>query len=214
MGLKLGALAAGFAAAMLPPAAWPVDDVWARSYDSTTQVRYIPLELILGADWDGQKRIVMPNGRFTEAVARDPSTWHGPLQWQHPDNGEVLMVYERGRRGVGQRFALRKDGAAIGRVSDSRFGLSSCEEEAKYPLGEWKQGETREFEYRCWYGSGEKKRSAAMAATITIENADFSHAGTEHALRIHWVLRRKDDGAEMDNRRYVFAPGLGVVSVR
>jgi hypothetical protein len=199
---------------MLPLAAWPADDVWARSYESATQVRYIPLELILGAAWDGRKRIAMPKGRFTEGVARDPSTWAGPLEWRHPDNGETLLVYERGRRGVGQRFAVRKDGSAIGRVSDSRFGMSSCEEEAKYPLGEWKQGETREFEYRCWYGSGEKKRTAQMVTIITIEDADFSYAGVEHSLRIHWVLRRKDDGTEMDNRRYVFSPGLGAVAVR
>jgi hypothetical protein len=200
--------------AMLPLAGWPADDVWARSYDSATQIRYIPLELILGAPWDGQWKISMPKGSFIEGVARDPSTWRGPVQWQHPDNGEALTVYERGRHGVGQRFALRRDGAAIGRVSDSRFGISSCEEEAKYPLGEWKQGEMREFEYRCWYGSGEKKRSAQMVTIITIENADFSYSGVDHSLRIHWVLKRKDGGQQMDNRRYVFSPGLGIVAVR
>jgi hypothetical protein len=187
--------------------------LWANSYDGATQVRYIPLELILGADWDGQKKIAMPKGRFTEGVTRDPSTWDGPLEWRHPDNGETLQVYERGRRGVGQRFAVRKDGAAIGRVSDSRFGISSCEEEAKYPLGEWKQGETREFEYRCWYGSGDGKRIVRKVTTITIENADFVYGGVAHSLRIHWVLRQKD-GKEMDNRRYVFSPGLGIVATR
>ena len=64
------------------------DDVWAQSYDATTRTRYIPLELILGAEWNGAREIVMPRGSFTEGVTRDPSTWHGPSQWQHPDTGE------------------------------------------------------------------------------------------------------------------------------
>lgn len=207
---------AGVTALLLSLAASAADSSahWARSYDSATQVRFIPLELILGAPWDGQRKIAMPKGSFIEGESRNPSTWVGPMEWKHPDNGETIQVYERMRRGVGQRFGLRKDASAIGRVSDSRFGLSSCEEEAKYPLGEWKQGETREFEYRCWYGSGEKKRSAKMVTIITIENADFSYSGVDHSLRIHWVLKSKDDGKEVDNRHYVFSPGLGIVSVR
>ena len=116
------------------------DDVWAASYDAVTQVRYIPLELILGADWNGTRETAMPKGSFTEGVARDPSTWRGPIEWKHPDTGETLSVYERSRRGVWQKFALRVDGSAIGRVADSRFGIGSCDQEAKYPLGAWRQG--------------------------------------------------------------------------
>ena len=70
------------------------------------------------------------------------------------------MVYDRTRRGVGQKFAVRTDGTAIGRVADSRYGISSCDQEAKYPLGVWRQGETRDFQYQCWYGSGAGKRAA------------------------------------------------------
>jgi len=211
---RMRSCVAAMMAAAWPALGWPADDVWARSYDSVSQVRYIPLELIVGAPWDGRRQIVMPKGSFTEGMPRDPSTWVGPMEWKHPDNGATIQVYERSRRGVGQRFGLRRDGVAIGRVSDSRFGISSCEEEAKYPLGEWKQGETREFEYRCWYGSGEKKRAAQMITTLTILDADFSYGGVDHSLRIHWILRRKEDGKEMDNRRYVFSPGLGIVATR
>ena len=207
-------LALVFLVAAWPTVARPAEDVWARSFDATTQVRYIALELILGAPWDGQRKIVMPEGSFVEGVARDASTWRGPVHWRHPDNGESMLVYERMRRGVAQRFSVRKDAAAIGRVSDTRFGISSCEEEAKYPLGEWRQGETRRFEYRCWYGSAETKRSASMVATITIENVDFNYGGVEHSLRMRWVFSRKDDGKVLDDRIYVFAPDRGMVSVR
>jgi hypothetical protein len=161
----------------------------------------------------GVHEIVMPEGNFTEGVARDPSTWRGPVPWQHPDTGEKLMVYERTRRGVGQKFAVRADGSAIGRVADTRFGISSCDGEAKYPLGTWRQGENREFQYRCWYGSGPAKRVRATTSIITIEKIDFEFAGTPHALQIRWVLKHGDDPREVDKRVYVFAPGRGAVAV-
>ena len=123
-------------------------------------------------------------------------------------------MYDRTRRGVGQKFALRSDLSAIGRVADSRYGISSCDQEAKYPLGTWQQGETREFVYRCWYGSGGRKRVRSMRSIITIENIDFEFAGSPHALQVRWVHKQDEDGREIDNRVYVFAPGRGAVSVR
>lgn len=190
------------------------DDVWSASYDAAAQTRYIPLELILGARWDGKREIAMPEGSFTENAERNPSTWRGPTTWLHPDTGATLLVYDRGRRGVGQKFALRSDNTAIGRVADSRYGISSCDQEAKYPLGVWKQGETREFRYRCWYGSGEAKRLRATSSLITIEQIDFEFAGVRHALQVRWILKETDNPREIDNRVYVFAPDRGAVSVR
>ncbi len=190
------------------------DDVWAASYDAAAGTRYIPLELIVGAQWNGQREIVMPRGNFTEGVARDPSTWQGPSSWQHPDTGATLMIYDRTRRGVGQKFALRADNTAIGRVADSRNDISSCDQEAKYPVGLWKQGETRDFEYLCWYGSGESKRVRVTRSTLTIERLDFEFAGAAHALQVRWILKHADDPKEVDNRVYVFVPGRGAVSVR
>jgi hypothetical protein len=190
------------------------EDVWAASYDAATGIRYIPLELILGAEWSGKREIAMPRGSFTEGIARDPSTWYGPSAWQHPDTGANLMVYDRTRRGVGQKFTLRTDNTAIGRVADSRFGISSCDQEAKYPLGDWKQGETREFHYRCWYASAEGKRMRMATSSITIEKIAFDFAGSPLALQIRWILKHADDPHEVDNRVYVFAPGRGAVAVR
>ena len=207
------ALVAWMIVACLSAPAMAAEDVWSASWDSATQTRYIPLELILGAPWDGRRQIALPKGSFIEGVARDASTWVGPMDWKHPDTGEMLAVYERSRRAVAQRFAVLKDGAAIGRVSDTRYGIRSCDGEAKYPLGEWKQGETRHFEVNCWYYSG-GGRVVQKVATITMEEADFTYGGVAHSVRIHWILKRKDGGPDIDNRRYVFSPGLGIVAVR
>ena len=182
--------------------------VWAASYEASTQTRYIPLELILGAAWDGKREISLPKGRFTQT--KGGSRWYGPLEWTHRDTGDKLLVYERSRRGVSQRMAVRKDGDAIGRVYDSR-GDKTCDQEGKFPLGYWKEGETRQYEYSCWYGTGENKRQRMRVANITIEKLDFEYNGVPHSLQIRWTLKDKDTGLQLDNRVYIWSPGFSMV---
>ena len=174
--------------------------------------RFLPLQLIIGGDWDGQHTITYPSGRFGELV-QGGSIWVGPKQWTHPKTGEVLTVYDRsrgGRNSAEQIFAVRKDQTAIGRVSDNRFGIEACDEEAKYPLGVWRQGESRSFDYTCWHGG----KPGTMTTTLTIQEIDFDYGGFKHAMRVDWVLREKASGRELDHRIYTFAPGKGVVHLR
>lgn len=188
-------------------------DGWDRAYDPTTGRRFIPLQLIIGGVWDGERTITYPSGTFAELVDHG-SIWVGPRTWTHPRTGEVLVVYDRSRGGRGmvtdQIFAVRKDQTAIGRVADNRFGITACDQEAKYPLGLWRQGETRSFEYTCWYGEQPRSR----ITTLTIRDIDFNDGGFKHALRLEWLLRDKDDGRELDHRFYTFAPGKGLVHLR
>jgi hypothetical protein len=177
-----------------------------------TLERYIPLQLIIGDRWNGEQTITYPSGRFVEG-ARDtaPSIWVGPKQWVHPKTGRTLAVYARGRDGrnaAEQIFAVRDDQAAIGRVADSRFGITACDQEAKYPLGLWKQRETRTFDSTCWYGN----KVQAKVTAITIQELDYTCYGQEHCLRIEWILRDKgNESANIDHRVYDFAPNLGMV---
>ncbi len=179
---------------------------------ATGQERYIPLELIVGAPWDGTETLAYPAGSFAEKV-RDPSVWIGPRDWQHPKTGRMHKVYDRSRgrdrRHVDQIFAVRADGVAIGRAADSRGGIEACEEEAKYPLGRWKQGEGRGFDYVCWYGGSRRMRRAV----IEILRIDFD-CGTLHCLEIRWTLSDPMNGRQLDNHRYTFAPGKGMVDLR
>ena len=192
----------------------PPADVWAAAYDPATQTRYLPLELILGAPWNGRHEIAMPRGSFTESVQGNPSTWHGPKEWQHPDTGEKLIIYDRSRNRVTQKFAVRKDGSAIGRVADNRFNINSCDQEAKYPLGYWRQGETRHFEYRCWRTRGGAQQLTGMISTLTIEQIDFLYGFEPHSLQVRWILKHAGEDKEIDNKVYIFSPLKGVVSVQ
>lgn len=123
------------------------------------------------------------------------------------------MVYDRIRPDVSQKMAVRRQDDAIGRVEDMPNN-STCDQEAKFPLGLWAQEETRTYEYSCWFGSDNNRRRIVFSATITIEDINFIHAGAEHSLRVRWILKRKEDGREMDHKLYVFSPGLSLVSVQ
>lgn len=186
---------------------------WEAAYDPATQTRFLPLELILGGDWNGIRELTLPAGRFVESIRYGASTWTGPTAWRHRDTGETLMVYERRRRDVSQKMAVRKDGSAIGRVEDSRRD-STCDQEGKFPLGLWKQGETRLYEYFCWFGPAEARRRSVFVASLTIEEISFNYAGAEHSLRIRWIIKRKDEDRELDHKVYVFSPGLSMVYVQ
>ncbi len=184
-------------------------DVWDDAYDAKRGTRFIPLELILGAEWNGSRTITYPKGTFRQTVGG--STWEGPEKWTHPVNGRSLTVYYRsrgGRNAASQIFAVRDDKTAIGRVAESRFGNEGCDQEAKYPLGEWKQGETRVYRYTCWYD----KKPKVKVNTMTIKNIDFDCQGYKHCLSVEWVHRNESSTEVLDRRIYTFAPGKSIVA--
>jgi hypothetical protein len=174
-------------------------------------VRFIPLELILGDIWNGGETLTYPKGTFPEGVGgRGASVWVGPREWRHPQTGRMLTVYDRSRGGHNpavQIFAVRDDRTAIGRVSDNRFGISACDQEAKYPLGLWRQGESRSFDYVCWYGDTPR----AQVTTLTMLKIDFEYDGRKHCVKEEWLLQAKDDPRAIDHRVYIFAPNVGMV---
>lgn len=199
------------ASAVMALAAEP--DAWDRAYDPATRTRFIPLQLIIGGEWNGERTITYPKGMFGELIDHG-SIWVGPKTWTHPRTGQSLIVYDRSRTGHGmvtdQIFAVRTDQTAIGRVADNRFGITACDQEAKYPLGLWTEGETRSFEYTCWYGDQPRTKTA----TLTIRDLDFDYGGFKHSLRLDWVLRDKGESRPLDHNIYTFAPSKGVVHLR
>ena len=185
----------------------PDEAAWSASYDAETGERFVPVELWSGARWDGSRELRMlpadlTFGKGTKKIA-------GPIEWKRPGTGETVLVYERlqysrdGRKT--QLFTVnnRKDGMA--RVFDSRYDDADCDEN-KFPLGLWKEGETRHYELSC---NGGKR---ARKLRVTIEKIDHIYNGQPHCLTFHWVL---DKGiVQNSNNHYIYCPGEGLVNLR
>jgi hypothetical protein len=176
---------------------------WAAAHDAAAGTRFIPVELWTGGDWDGSRelRLTAANLSFGK---RGEKRITGPMAWTRPGSGEPMHVYERNNRGKKQLFALssRRDG--LGRVFDSRYERD-CVDEVKFPLGPWKNGETRLFQVSCNQGKMRRK------IVLTIEKLDFEYNGVPHSLQFHWVVDGgKGRGTDM---HYVYSPGYGLVSL-
>lgn len=169
---------------------------WQRAYDPATRTRFIPVELWIGAPWDGTQEIRMAPAALDFGPRGDKSI-KGPTTW----NG--IQVYERLNRDKLQLFAIRDDRTGLGRVFDSRY--ERCRGEVKFPLGRWKQHEVREYQLDCPRG---KQRPLKVA----IEEIDFVYDGVPHSLRFHWLyMEGRGRGTDM---RYVYSPLRGLVHVQ
>jgi hypothetical protein len=198
-------------------AEWPTatvgpKQVWEAATDPVTKTRFIPMQLIVPGSWDGARRLDLP---AAESFDAEGTVWTGPQQWRNPYTGQTLTVYDRRRTtrregSVEQKMALRRDGSAIGRVYDSRFGGLVCDQEAKFPLGVWKQDEVRTFEYVCLTTRGGQLIERRRTARITIEALDYEYDGVPHSLRLAWRYSDGDTGKVIDHRTYIFSPGRGL----
>jgi hypothetical protein len=184
-----------------------------RAADATTLRRYIPMQLIVPGIWDGKHQIDLPQAH---AFDEEGTAWTGPEQWTNPYTGRTSTVYDRRRYNpregaVAQKMGIRSDGAAIGRAWDSRNGGHACAEEAKFPLGPWRQGEVRTYDYVCLSERDGKTVELPRSARITIEQLDYEYRGVPHSLRFSWHYSDRDSGKVLDHREYIFSPGLGLV---
>ncbi|MEI7430955.1 MAG: hypothetical protein WCL27_10920 [Betaproteobacteria bacterium] len=188
-------------------------DVWDAATDFDKQSRFIAMQLIVPGVWDGTHQIDLPVAKGYDA---EGTVWSGPQEWRNPYTDQTLMVYDRRRTNrreglVEQKMAVRGDGSAIGRVYDSRFGGLVCNQEAKFPLGLWKQGEIRTYDYICLRTHNGQVETKRRTSRITIEELDYEYGGTAHSLRFGWRHSDSDSEEILDNRTYIFSPGRGLV---
>jgi len=175
---------------------------WAASYDETAKTRFIPIELWTGGEWDGNRELKMTPARLSFGK-RGEKRIRGPLDWKRPGSKETMQVYERDNKGKKQLFALSSRGDGLGRVFDSRYGRD-CVDEVKFPLGIWKENETRTFDVSCNNGALRRR------IELTIEKLEFKYDGVPHSLQFHWVVDGgKGRGTDM---RYIYSPGRGLAS--
>lgn len=209
-------LAAGLISTAPALAEWPTELIgdraaWDQAFDAATRTRFIPLQLILPRPWDGARVLEV---RPTDHRDVSGDLWSGPVDDKNVLGDDTFSAYVRERRNrregyVLQRFALRKEGDGLGRTYDSRFGGIACMGEIKFPVGTWTEGEVRRNEFFCVGPSG---RPVRRINTITIEKIDFSCRNVDHCLQFRWVHEIEGGMAPLDDRRYIFAPGLGEIA--
>lgn len=177
-------------------------------------VRYIPVELWTGADWDGTRELRMRPVEITSG-RNENRIISGPMPWRHPKTGAAMTVYERVKEKTGgtkrQLYAINDDGTGLGRVYDSRPGQEDryFSGEVIFPLGPWSRGEERVFRYLEYTDEGPIER----IATLKIRRLDFNHGGVPHSLKYDWKLHDAS-GELLFHERYVYSPGRGLVMFR
>ena len=200
---------------LVPTSAWAAGShVWERSIRHPAKERYFPVELWTGAEWDGKKELKMPQANFTFAHRRGRYEIKGPIAWAHPVMGQTFVVYERinpGRDGDKlQRFTINQEKNGLGRVYDARPGLGTrmFSGGLKFPLGTWKEGETRKFVYQRYAGT----RVADRAETTTIKQIDFQFQQTSHCFEFDWAATDRDEKRFYDRQTYIYCPGQSMMS--
>ena len=166
--------------------------------------RFIPLELFTGGDIREDKEIKFTNANLVFGEKKRKKIV-GPEDWKNPQTGETIKVYKRTRKGQSgiktQLFTVTNDGQCIGRVWDSRRGGRVIKNGCKFPLGVWKEGETRSFEG----SSGGKPRKIEL----TILKLGKKQ---KDKVKFNWKLY-DGNGKLMDDNDYTFSPGKAMTKL-
>ena len=166
--------------------------------------RFIPLELFTGGDIREDKEIKFTNANLVFGEKKRKKIV-GPEDWKNPQTGETIKVYKRTRKGQSglktQLFTVTNDGQCIGRVWDSRRGGRVIKNGCKFPLGVWKEGETRSFEGT----SGDKPRKIEL----TILKLGKKQ---KDKVKFNWKLY-DGSGKLMDDNDYTFSPGKAMTKL-
>ena len=81
---------------------------------------------------------------------------------------------------------------------------------AKFPLGWWKQEETRLFD-SVETPLGKQKRRRRITIEILLIN--FSYNDIENCLKFRWTKERLRNGQIIDDNNYTYCPDEGLVEV-
>ena len=175
------------------------------SQSSYANERFIPLELFTGGEVRNDTEI-----KFTKAdlVFGEKKTKKitGPENWKNPNTEEVIKVYKRTRKGQTelktQLFTITNNGQCIGRVWDSRRGGSVIKNGCKFPLGFWKEKETRTFE-----GSSNGKPRKIVLTILELGKK------TNSEITFNWKLYDLNSGELMDDNDYTFSPAKAMTKL-
>jgi len=186
-------------------------NVWENTTDPNPLKRFIPVELWTGGQWNGTKEIRMNNIDKTFGK-REQKKIQGTFYWNHPETGNRILVYERTnktKKGLKyQLFAVNNDKSGIGKVFDERPGKQKryFQGEVLFPLGYWRQGETRVYKYYEYINGG----SFARNARITIKKISFKYKKIPFSLEYDWLLT-DNKGNVIFYENFIYSPGKSMV---
>ena len=170
---------------------------------------FIPVELWLGENISQSEKIVLPEVSFKFGY-KERYKIKGPIIWKNSKTNESIKVYIRSRyskredKEISQLWTITNNSQCLGRVFDDR-GNRFIENGCKFPIGFWKQGESRSFTSNYF---DEKRGNYTRIKTITIlslENNDNS------CLKFNWKSSQKD--TIIDENIYEYCPKKGLVKV-
>lgn len=185
---------------------------WERAENKRAGKRYIPIELWTGEAWTGEREMAMNPAHFIFGKRRHKSI-KGPVQWRHPITGQDLTVYERinkTTKGIKrQLFTVNPDSTGLAKVYDNRPNMMErfqTDNAVLFPLGLWRKGERREYEF-YEFVNGKK---AYRKATIRMRRLSFTYKEVKHAMKYDWILT-DEKGQILFHERFIYAPGKSLM---
>ena len=170
---------------------------------------FIPVELWLGENISQSEKIVLPEVSFKFGY-KERYKIKGPIIWKNSKTNESIKVYVRSRyskkedKEISQLWTITNKNQCLGRVFDDR-GKRFIENGCKFPIGFWKQGESRSFTSNYF---DERKGNYKRIKTITILNLENSD---KSCLKFNWKSSQKD--TVIDENIYEYCPRKGLIKV-
>jgi hypothetical protein len=211
-GIISGGLIMGLLASIYVPSTADANP-WDNATNGETKERFIPVELWAGAEWNGRRELETPKVDGKYRHNHSAYSIKGPTEWKHSATGQTHAVYERINPQNGgpkwQLFVINEERTGLGRLYDGRPNQDTRTSSGglKFPLGLWKEGETKKFAYKVYEGSRDSER----VESITIKQIDFTMGNDKHCLEFYWTVTDKSEKKLYDHHTYTYCPGKSMV---
>ena len=183
--------------------------IFSFSQLSFANERFIPLELFTGGEIRNDTEI-----KFTPADKvfgkKKRKKIVGPLDWRGIGSEEIIKIYKRteknreGKVRKTQYFTITNDGQCMGRVYDQRrSGTKYIKNGCKFPLGLWKEDETRTFSVT----------DGGSSRTVELKILKLGKKPTD-CVKFNWKLFDASTGQKYGDNDYKFCKGRAMTDLK
>ena len=170
---------------------------------------FIPVELWLGENISESEKIIFPEVNFKFGY-KERHKIKGPIIWKNSKTNQNIKVYVRSRyskkedKEIFQLWTVTNNNQCLGRVFDNR-GNRFIENGCKFPIGFWKQGESRSFTSNYF---DKIKGNYKRIKTITILKLEKDN---KSCLKFNW--KSSQTGTVIDENIYEYCTRNGLVKL-